>query len=45
VLKIKFGKAHRGPGSYDEVVARYNEKLEANKNVVSPFSSKIPEPT
>lgn len=44
ILKYKFGAANRPLKSYEQVVDRYHQKLEADKNVVSPFSNKMPNP-
>jgi len=42
-LKWKFGTSNRPSRTYDQVVARYLEKLASAPDVVSPFSSKMPE--
>lgn len=43
VLWYKFGKANRGPRSYDTVKTKYRTKLAAAGNVLSPFSRNMPE--
>jgi hypothetical protein len=43
ILKWKFGKNNRDNRSYDDVVTRYNEKLQNLDNgVTSPFSKNMP---
>lgn len=37
ILKSKFGKANRTSRSYDEVVARYKEKLDQGGKATSPY--------
>lgn len=43
ILWYKFGKANRGPRTYDEVVAKYHTKLRAAGEVISPFSKNMPD--
>jgi len=43
VLWYKFGKANRGPRTYDVVKDKYRTKLAAAGNVLSPFSRNMPE--
>jgi len=43
VLWYKFGKANRGPRTYDVVKDKYRTKLAAAGNVLSPFSKNMPE--
>ena len=43
VLWYKFGKANRGPRTYDLVKDKYKTKLAAAGNVLSPFSRNMPE--
>ena len=44
-LQYKFGKSNRDTRTYDQVVKRYQEKLSAAGQVVSPFSRNMPLPT
>ncbi|MEM9547881.1 MAG: DinB family protein [Bacteroidota bacterium] len=43
VLRYKFGKANRGPRTYDVVQDKYKTKLAAAGNVLSPFSRNMPD--
>lgn len=43
VLWYKFGKANRGPRTYDVVKDKYKTKLAAAGTVISPFSKNMPE--
>ncbi|MDF1696113.1 MAG: DinB family protein [Saprospiraceae bacterium] len=42
-LWYKFGKANRGPRTYDTVEHKYKTKLAAAVNVISPFSKNMPD--
>lgn len=43
LLHYKFGKANRGPRTYDEVVANYYNKMSIAGDVVSPVSLHMPD--
>ena len=43
VLWYKFGKANRPPRTYDVIENKYKAKLAAARNILSPFSKKMPE--
>ncbi len=43
VLWYKFGKANRGPRTYDQVIDKYQTKLQAAGEVLSPFSKNMPD--
>lgn len=43
VLKMKFGKSNRNCRTYDKIKERYLQKLDENKNIISPFSQNMPD--
>ena len=45
LLKYKFGTSNRETRDFDVVVKRYQERLKAARNAVSPFSRNMPIPT